>query len=106
MRFAAQDKRTEPHTSILQALLLMNGKFVADATSVDRSELLAGVLDAPFLKGPTERTEALYLATLSRRPRPDELARLTRYVESRDSKSAFADVFWALLNSSEFMFNH
>jgi hypothetical protein len=105
-RFAAQDKRTEPQTSILQALLLMNGKFVADATSVDRSELLAGVLDAPFLKGPVERTEALYLATLSRRPRPDELSRLTKYVESRDTKSAFADVFWSLLNSSEFMFNH
>jgi hypothetical protein len=105
-KFAAQDKRTEPHTTILQALLLMNGKFMADATSVDRSELLAGVLEAPFLKGSVERTEALYLATLSRRPRPEELARLTKYVESRDGKSALADVFWSLLNSSEFMFNH
>ncbi len=51
-RFASQDKRTEPQTSILQALLLMNGKFVTDATSVNRSELLAGILDAPFLKDP------------------------------------------------------
>ena len=43
----ASDKRTEYQTSILQALALMNGKFVADATSLERSETLAAVLDAP-----------------------------------------------------------
>ena len=37
-RFATQDKKTETQTSILQALSMMNGKFVADATSIDLSE--------------------------------------------------------------------
>ena len=109
-RFASQEKRTEAHTSILQALMLMNGRFIADATSVDRSDLLAAALDAPFLKEPGQRVEALYLATLSRRPRPEERERLVRYLtrerENADGRAALADVFWSLLNSSEFVLNH
>ncbi len=59
-------------TSILQALSLMNGKVAADATSLERSETLAAVVDAPFLTT-AERVETLYLATLSRKPEPKEL---------------------------------
>jgi hypothetical protein len=103
------DKRTEYQTSILQALALMNGKFVADATSLDRSETLAGVLDAPFLDTPG-KLETLYLAALGRKPRAEELSRLVPYVErggpSGNRNKALADVFWALLNSSEFILNH
>src|SRR5439155_10157387 len=105
-RFANQDKRTEQQTSILQALLLMNGNFVADATSIDRSEVLAATIAAPFLKDPSERIEALYLATLSRKPQADELARLVGYVAEADSNKALGDIFWSLLNSSEFLLNH
>ncbi len=109
-RFANRsDKRTEVQTSILQALSLMNGKLVADATSLERSELLAGVLDAPFFTD-TQRIETLYLATLSRKPKPAEAERLLKYVEkggpTGDRKKALADVFWALLNSGEFILNH
>ncbi|HZT78697.1 MAG TPA: DUF1549 and DUF1553 domain-containing protein [Gemmataceae bacterium] len=105
------DKRTEFQTSILQALALMNGKFVSDATSLDvhRSETLSGVIDAPWMKT-ADKIEALYLAALSRKPRPEESARLVKYVErggpSGDKNKALADVFWALLNSSEFILNH
>ncbi len=105
-RFANQDKRTEQQTSILQALLLMNGTFMADATSMDRSEVLAATIAAPFLKDPSERIEALYLATLSRKPHPEELARLVKVVAEEDSKKALGDIFWSLLNSSEFLLNH
>jgi hypothetical protein len=127
------DKPTEPQTSIIQALALMNGKFMSDVTSVDRSETLAAIADAPFLDT-AGRIEALYLATLSRKPRPEESARLVAYVDAggvkadfteavtelvqglvkgqapaqkaKDSDRALADVFWALLNSSEFILNH
>jgi hypothetical protein len=105
-RFASQDKRTEMQTSIPQALLLMNGSFIADATSVDRSELLAATLEAPFLKDPSERIEALYLATLARKPRAEELVPLVKHVAEEDSRKALADIFWSLLNSSEFVLNH
>jgi hypothetical protein len=103
------DKRTEFQTSILQALSLMNGQFVSDATSLERSETLAGVIDAPFLTT-AGKVETLYLAALGRTPRSDERDRLVKYVErggpSGDPNKALADVFWALLNSSEFILNH
>ncbi len=108
-RFASLDKRTESHTSILQALALMNGRFIADATSVERSNTLGAIVESPFMKT-EDRIEALYLAALSRKPRPEELDRLTAYVNrggpAGDANKALADVFWALLNSSEFILNH
>jgi hypothetical protein len=108
-RFASQERKTETQTSILQALALMNGKFVADATSLERSTTLAAVVDAPFLST-AARVETLYLAALTRRPRAEELSRMVTYVESGgprgDSNAALADVFWVLLNSSEFILNH
>jgi hypothetical protein len=108
-RFASQEKKTETQTSILQALALMNGKFVADATSLERSQTLAAVADAPFLTH-AQRIETLYLATLTRLPRAEEAARLAAYVQAggprNDPRAALADVFWALLNSSEFILNH
>jgi hypothetical protein len=103
------DKRTEFQTSILQALALMNGKFVSDATSVQNSVTLAGVIDAPWMKT-ADKVEALYLSALSRKPRAEELERLVKYVDrggpDGDKDKALADVFWALLNSSEFILNH
>ena len=103
------DRRTEFQTSILQALAMMNGRFVADATSIARSETLAAVIDSPFMD--TEgRLNALFLAAYARPMRPAEQSRLVRYVDSGgpsgDSAKAFRDVFWSLLNSSEFILNH
>jgi hypothetical protein len=108
-KFASQDKRTETTVSILQALALMNGKLVADATSVERSVTLAGLADAPFLDT-GGKVETLFLATLSRQPRSMERERFVKYIDEggakKDKKQALADVLWALLNSSEFMLNH
>jgi hypothetical protein len=106
-RFAATERPTDKQTSILQALALMNGKVTATATTVEKSELLASVVDAPFLNT-AERIETLYLATLSRKPTEKELARAEKFVKDSKSKEAdaLADVFWALLNSPEFILNH
>jgi hypothetical protein len=114
-KFANQsDKLVEAQRSILQALTLMNGKVVSDATSLEKSELLTGVLTSPFLDTTERKIETLYLATLSRRPKAKELERLVKYVETggggedkeKSTEHALADVFWALLNSSEFCLNH
>lgn len=109
-RFADQAvPRTEAETSILQALALMNGKLVSDATDLEKSETLVAVVEAPFLSH-AERVEALFLATLSRQPSDEEAAAMVGHVESggpaKDPKKALADVFWALLNSAEFALNH
>jgi hypothetical protein len=115
-RFANQsEKATEVQTSILQALSLMNGSLIATATDLKNSATLAGVLDAPFMDTKA-RVKALYLAALTRQPKPKELDRLVKYVESGGAETdgdmdtrynkALADVFWALLNSGEFFLNH
>ena len=41
---------------------------------------LAGVIDAPFLDT-AGKVETLFLATLSRKPRPEEAERLVKYVD-------------------------
>jgi len=109
IRFATQDRRTETQTSILQALALMNGRFVSDATSLRTSTTLAAVADVPFMTT-EQKIETLYLAALSRPPRAEERDRLMAYVQrggaSNDPGAALSDVFWALLNTSEFLFNH
>jgi hypothetical protein len=103
------DKRTEYQTSILQALALMNGRFVADATHLQKSETLAAIIDLPTMTT-RQKLDTLYLAAVARPMRGSEVARLVPYVEkggpSKDSKKALADVFWVLLNSSEFILNH
>jgi len=111
-RFRSQsDKPVDTQTTILQALALMNGKLIADATSLERSETLAAVLNAPFFSN-ADRIETLFLATLSRKPAAKEMQRFLAHVEKADedgqgsSKEALADVFWILLNSSEFILNH
>ena len=113
-KFGQQTARpTEYETSIIQALTLMNGRFVGEATSPTRSELLTAVLEAPFLSD-TARIEAIYLATVARKPTAKEMERaiefLDRAAAGDDTKKrraeAIADIFWAILNSAEFVFNH
>jgi hypothetical protein len=111
-RFANQPERpTEAQTSILQALSLMNGKVMAAATSLEISETLAAVAESPFVST-EERIETLYLATLSRKPEAKEIRRTVQFINDAgkrrkgSDKEALADVFWALLNSPEFIVNH
>ena len=96
-------------TTILQALALMNGEFVETATDLEQSTTLAAVVESPFLDT-AERVRTLYLAALSRYPSEAELASMVQYVDSGgpsdEPQTALADLFWALLNSSEFILNH
>jgi hypothetical protein len=52
--------------------------------------------------------EQLYLNGLSRRPTPDESERLVAFVRQHpvNPVTAYTDIFWSLLNSSEFVLNH
>ena len=108
--FANRDEKpTEAQTSILQALTLMNGQLVSGATSLESGDTLAAVAEAPYLDT-AGRIEELYLAALTRRPRPDELSLLVGYIEKAATPQArtgaLADVFWAILNGPEFKHNH
>jgi hypothetical protein len=109
--FANQrDKPIDYDTSILQAMAIMNGQFVADATSIKTGALLLGAI-AQFPEFDTrQRIETMYLATVQRQPTDEEVQRLEKYLADggprHNAEHAMGDVFWALLNSSEFVFNH
>ncbi len=84
--------------------MMMNGKFIEEATSSARSATVTAVIESDR---PVERRiEELYLVVLSRKPRPEESRRLLDYTTTRDSKEALRDILWSLLNSTEFVLNH
>jgi hypothetical protein len=101
-------RRTEYERGIPQALTLMNGSLISDATGLANSGLLKS-LEAPFFDD-DQRIEVIYLATLSRRPTPAEWNVLREYVADRPPEAGLAeplaDILWALLNSAEFTMNH
>lgn len=107
-KFQNQDRRHEPQTSILQALFMMNGKFMSERTKLENNQDLRDLTNQPT--DHARRVRSLYMMVLSRPPRPQETERLVRYLEqgeaSRNLGQAISDVYWALLNSSEFLLNH
>lgn len=91
----------EYQNGIPQALRMMNSPFTAKS-DVTAAQITAGA------KTPREAIEKLYIASLSRRPTTQEYERLTTYVNRPGStpRTAYGDILWALLNSSEFVLNH
>jgi uncharacterized protein DUF1553/uncharacterized protein DUF1549 len=92
------------------------------------SPLVTALVESPFMSS-QERLETLFLATLTRLPTEAEVERLTKYMANPPGQGAgstllaavtnafgvgnsqreaepLADVFWALLNSPEFLLNH
>lgn len=100
---------TDRQTSVLQALAMMNGSLVAEATDLQKSRTLAGIIEFPGFDD-QDRLESLFLAALNRKPRQAEMDMFLPYVVTAESPekrvAAFSDVFWVLLNSTEFSLNH
>jgi Protein of unknown function (DUF1549)/Protein of unknown function (DUF1553) len=93
--------RLEPTLS--QSLHLMNGDTVAP--KIQQGGLIAKMLQEK--KTSAQIIETIYNRALSRSPTASEFAKLTKAVdESKNKQQALEDVFWAVLNSREFMFNH
>lgn len=106
---APTQKATEFQAGIPQALTLMNGAMIAQATNLENSDVL-NALEAPFFRNDGERIEVLFLSTLSRYPNDQERANFAAYVNkggaAGNRRKALGDVLWALLNSAEFILNH
>lgn len=96
------ERTTQPN--IAQALHLLNGEFLNKKLG-DAKGRLDVLLKAK--KDMAEIVDELYLVTLSRLPRPEEVARARHWMSQAISpRDGLQDVLWALLNSREFMFNH
>jgi hypothetical protein len=68
----------------------------------------AGGRLASLLRSGDDRavTDGLFLATLARRPSEAEAAAAMKALEGEKREEVFRDLFWALMNSKEFTFNH
>lgn len=91
----------EPNLS--QALHLLNGDTVQQ--KVTQGNVVASLLEAG--SQPADVVENLYIRCLTRKPTDKEQAALLAIIDQQeDKKVALEDVFWALINSREFLFNH
>jgi Protein of unknown function (DUF1549)/Protein of unknown function (DUF1553) len=93
--------KLEPTLS--QSLHLLNGS--ATTAKIQQGGVVAGMLKA---KVPADQVvEELYVRCLARVPTAKERTDVAHLVEAQpDKQKALEDVFWALLNTREFMFNH
>lgn len=89
--------------SLSQALHLLNGDSVHQ--KIIAGGLIKQLMDAK--KPPSEIIDELFLRSLGRLPTDKERTALTAEVDAaKDKKKMLDDVFWAILNSREFVFNH
>jgi hypothetical protein len=92
--------------SIPQALLLMNGQLVQDAISARQGSYLHKLLSESRNASDAVRINRLFNAALGRNATPGEISKLKKYMTPREPLIFYQDLYWALLNSNEFIVNH
>lgn len=97
------DEATTFDGTIPQALMMMNGELVSKALEGAKGSTLNTVLSEKTKD--TDHVKTLYQATLARNPTAKELAAAKKII-SKNRMEGFQDLYWALLNSNEFIFNH
>src|SRR5262245_52249068 len=90
--------------NIAQAMHLLNGDFLNKKIEAPAGRIETLVKANKALPG---AIEDLYLATLCRAPKAEELAKAEEAIKTAPSvKEGLQDLLWVLLNSREFLFNH
>jgi len=97
----ADEATTDP--SLSQALHLINGGTISG--KINQGQLIQNWKKDGLT--PDAIIDRIYLRCLSRKPTESERARLMQLIsESANPDQGLHDVFWAVLNSREFIFNH
>jgi hypothetical protein len=101
------DEATTFNGSIPQALTLMNGDLVRRATGNETGSMLYRVAWDEQMDNPA-KIRYLYEAALSRVPTRQELAISNELLVARQGNvgAALQDIWWALLNTNEFILIH
>jgi hypothetical protein len=97
----------EGSTTITQRLLMMNGDLVQNKIKEDLGNASNRI--AILAPDDAKAIDAAYLATLTRRPTPEEAAHFRKRLEHTKGKEraqTMTDLIWALLNSTEFSWDH
>lgn len=93
--------------TIPQRLLLMNGNLIKEKTS---DSILNAATRIAFLAPDDEKAvEIAYLVLLTRRPTPAESRHFAQRLAGTKNKARhrrLEDLYWTLINSSEFALNH
>jgi hypothetical protein len=94
--------------TIPQRLVMMNGELVRERTKED---LMMNAATRIALISPDDdiAVETAYLAVLSRRPTPAEQSHFVAALRDDsgiDRSTRMGDLYWTLLNSTEFSWNH
>ncbi len=92
-----------------QRLLMMNGEAVSDLTKEEDLLFSTATRIGTLAPGDAEAVETCLLAVLTRRPTVEETEYFTRRL--RDTRGGqrnerLGDIYWALLNTTEFSWNH
>lgn len=93
--------------TVVQALLMMNGKDINDAIMRKNGSVAVAIHKRSERDAITE----LYLLALNRQPTPREVSTILSMFRLHSSdlrypSRRYEDLFWALLNSNEFILNH
>ncbi len=100
------DETTTFNGSIPQVLMMFNGELVKQATSTGKGGFLDKVAKGSGTN--EEKVRSLYMAALARKPSAKETAAANVLLVERkgDVVGALQDIWWAVLNSNEFIINH
>lgn len=106
MKTDEADEHSTYNGGIPQSLTMMNGEAMIEAVSLAQGSTLRTVIasEMPLNK----KIEHLYLAALSRPPSGKELDSAAKMVSGAQGgpQTGLADLWWALLNSGEFILDH
>jgi hypothetical protein len=100
------DEATTFNGTIPQALMMFNGELVQQATSLEKGSWLKQLAEAPSKN--QEKVNQLFLVGMARKARAEELAVSVKLLQAREGKvdEMLQDMWWAILNSNEFIINH
>jgi hypothetical protein len=100
------DEATTFNGSIPQVLMMFNGDLVKTATGTGKGGFLDRIAASDMTNA--QRIDSLYAAALARKPTRKEIKLANQMMVARkgDAISALQDIWWAVLNSNEFIINH
>ncbi len=101
------DETTSFNGTIPQVLMMFNGEMIRQATDARNGGFLNRLANDNSIR-PRQKIHHLFIAGLARRAKSDELRMAEQIYNARGGNTveALRDIWWVILNSNEFIFNH